>query len=277
MTLSVRNNFFRGGICISVLSLVLICLGGYLSYSGFSEAASSAILRSGGVIQNLITRSIPPSDMVPFIVMVFSAVYSLVSIFLIFFNFEKTQAPEILFIAFFVLSLSFEITRIMLPLQLIHSFPVLYVTFSARILLFARYFGIFSLFAAGVYAAGLDIQNQLNAFFLMVLASLVIAVNIPVNALVWDSSFKMMNGYGSMLSMVEIGVIIITIITFFISAYTRGANTFVLVGIGVFMIFIGRNILITSDNYLSMALGVLLLTAGTCLTVIKLHKEYLWS
>ena len=54
MTLSVRNNFFKGGIALASLFLGLVLVAGYFAYPAFPEAASSSAMRSQGMIQSII-------------------------------------------------------------------------------------------------------------------------------------------------------------------------------------------------------------------------------
>jgi hypothetical protein len=159
---------------------------------------------------------------------------------------------------------------------MIFSFPAEYLVTASRVLLFGRHFGLFSLFAASVYAAGLDSQNQSNIFSMLVLAALVIALNVPIDSLVWDSTFLLWNGYGSMFNNLEIGILFISVVTFFISAYTRGSVNYVFIGIGAFLTLAGRNILINSDTMAALITGAAILVIGTWLVCDKLHKEYLW-
>jgi hypothetical protein len=114
MTLSARNYFFKGGTVIAALSLTFIVVGGYLAFPAYPDAAETVFMRSGGAIMQLIGRLASPSTYVPFWTMVIAAAYSFISIILIYYFFEKTQAPEILFIGFFVISLAFEFTRIII-------------------------------------------------------------------------------------------------------------------------------------------------------------------
>ena len=276
MTLSVRNNFFKGGIILAALSVALIVAGGYFAFPAYPVSAASAALRSRGLIQKLIESFARPSAYVPFWTTLGAAAYSFISIIFIYYFFEKTQSPEILFFGFFVISLSFEFTRIIIPLKEVLPFPAMYLITGSRVLLFGRYFGLFSLFAASVYAAGFEVQRQQNVFLMLVLAALVIALNVPIDGLVWDSSLKMLNGYDSMFTVIEAGSLTVTMLTFFISAYTRGSTTYIYIGIGSFLVLAGRNILLNSDTWITPLPGLLVLAAGTWIVSSRLHREYLW-
>jgi len=276
VTITVRNNFFRGGIVFVTLSVIIIAAGGYFAFSAYPASVASAASRPWGVFQKLIENFAKPSVYVPFWTMLAAGVYSFLTIILIYYFFEKTQAPEIFFFGFFVISLSFEFARIVIPLKDIFPFFSIYLISASRVLLFGRYLGLFSLFAASVYAAGMDVQRQHNVFFMIILAALIISLNVPIDSLVWDSSLRIQNGYQLMFSMIDAGILVVTMLTFFISSYTRGSKTYVFVGLGSFLVVVGRNILLNSDTWITPFPGFLILAAGTWIISSRLHREYLW-
>jgi hypothetical protein len=208
--------------------------------------------------------------------MLSSVLYAFITTILIYYFFEKTQSPEILFFALFVASFSFEALRVMVPLVAVNNLPNVYLVMSSRVLLIARYFGVFSLFAASVYAAGLGEQKQGNIVFIITIAAMVIALGTPVDGLAWDSSLMMVSGYTAMLKMVEVGIVLITAISFFISAYSRGSKEYIFIGIGSLLAFWGRAILLAADTWITPLPGLALLAAGTWIICVQLHRVYLW-
>jgi hypothetical protein len=276
MTLYGRNVFFRAEIAISGVVLVLGAVMAFRALPACPETVTEAIKRAPGMFQSLAGRLLGPSPFVPFVSLMTAALFSLVTLVLIYFFFEKTQAPEILFITLFVLSFSFETMRIMTPLQKTWVIPSVYPLLASRIMLFGRFFGIFSLFAAGVYAAGLEVQKQANVILVVVFVSLVVSLGIPIDILTWDSSFNMVIGHLSLFRMVELVVLLITVVSFFISAWSRGTPEYVSIGLGSFLVFAGRNILLTGDTWLSPLPGLFFMAAGIWLICTKLHKVYLW-
>jgi hypothetical protein len=276
MTVSTRNVLFRIEIVLAAAFFVLVGALAFRVLPACTIAAEEAVRRSPGIIQGIAGRFLDPSPQVPFISLAGAALYSLVTLILIYFFFEKTQAPEILFITLFVLSLSFETMRLITPLQKIWDIPSLYLLLASRVLLFGRFFGIFSLFAASIYAAGLEVQKQLNIILIAAFISLVISLGIPIDILTWDSSFSMINGYLSMFRLVETVILLMTMVSFFISAWSQGTPEYLSVGAGSFLAFIGRNMILSGDTWISPLPGLLLLIAGVWLICTKLHKVYLW-
>jgi len=260
----------------SAASLLLAAAGGYFSFSVFPDIARGAGLRSPGIIQFAAGRLVEASAYAPFCSILVTVACSLAGIILIYYFFENTQSPEILFFGLFINSFSFEFIRILLPLKQVFPFPSMYLITSFRVLFFGRNLGLFSLFAAGVYAAGMDMQKQQNVFLMLALASLFISLSIPIDILVWDSAFVLLNGYYAMFRIAEAGILLITITTFFVSAYTRSSRNYIIIGIGALLALVGRNVLFSSDNWITPLFGIFLLGVGMWLVCTRLHREYLW-
>jgi hypothetical protein len=276
MTLSERNIFFRAGIFTAAASVLLIGAVSFVILPVLPSAAGEITQRSPGIIQSLIGRFLEPNPYAPFASMAGAGIYALLTIVLVYYFFEKTQAPEILFVALFAVSFSFEVIRILVPLKQLIIIPPLYQVIGFRALLFSRYFGIFSLFTASVYAAGLDIQKQRDIFLIITVAAMIIVMGVPIDTLSWDSSFSMISGYTSTFRIIETGVLLITVTGFFISAYSRGSREYIIIGAGSFLVFLGRNILLSADTWLSPAPALILLGLGTWLICTRLHHVYLW-
>ncbi|GHV27836.1 hypothetical protein AGMMS4952_10210 [Spirochaetia bacterium] len=275
MTLTVRNNYFRSGIVLSLLALVTILSLSFIIFSAYPPAGAAAT-RSAGLFQPLISRFFTAHPYVPFVTMLGSVLYAFITMILIYYFFEKTQSPEILFFALFVTSFAFEALRVMVPLVLVYNLPSVYLVMSTRVLLIARYFGLFSLLAASIYAAGLGEQKQGNIIFIIVIAAMIVALGVPVDSLAWDSSLMMVSGYTSMLKIVEAGIALIAAVSFFISAYSRGSNEYIFIGIGSLLAFLGRLTLLSADTWITPLPGMVLLAAGTWIICVQLHRVYLW-
>jgi hypothetical protein len=275
MTLSARNNYFRIGIALSFLSLVVTLALSFTTFSAYPQVGAAAV-RTTGIFQSLVSRFFQPQAYVSLATMISSALYAFVAMIFIYYFFEKTQSPEILFFALFVSTFAFEGLRIMTPLRDVYDLPAFYPVLGSRILIFARFFGIFSLFAASVYAAGLGEQKQGNIVFIIAIAALVVALGVPIDGLAWDSSLMMLCGYPSMLKMVEVGTMLITMISFFISAWSRGSREYIFIGIGSFLVFWGRTMLLASDTWITPLPALLLLAGGAWINCVQLHHVYLW-
>jgi len=202
--------------------------------------------------------------------------YSFLSIILIYFFFEKTQSPEILFVVFFAASFAPEALRLLLPLSRVYEIPSLYLLMASRVTLFGRYFGIFSLFTASIYAVGFRAQEQRNVVLIIAVITLIITLGVPIDTEAWDSGLNMISGYVSMFRLIEVGAFLIITLSFFIAAWSNSSREFAFIGAGSALAILGRHILLNADAWAALPTGLLLLTIGTWLICTKLHKIYLW-
>ena len=86
----------------------------------------------------------------------------------------------------------------------------------------------------------------------------------------------MINGYVPMFRLIETGTALITVLSFFIAASSRGSKEYILIGIGALLVFFGRNLLLNADTWASPLPGIILLSAGMWYICTRLHKIYLW-
>lgn len=275
MTLSERNVFFKAGIVFCFFITILALAVSILTVPVYSAMEEN--VRRPAYLFQIITGWILKSNYYAVHVsMVLAVLFSLLGMIFIHSFFERTSAPEIIYISLFTISLSFEIIRLILPLHLIYNFSIFYLINASKLLLFARHFGIFSLFTASVCAAGLEVQKTRNVILTMIITVFLAVFGIPIDNQTWDTSFYMISGYFFMFNMIEAAVFFATVITFFVAAKVRDSKEYVHVGIGVMFALTGRNILVGTDNWAGPVMGALLLSFGTWFICSKLHKIHLW-
>jgi hypothetical protein len=274
MTLSHRNIIFKAGIAASLGILILIIIASFTVLPLYPELQGQAETRPSGLFLSI--HIVNPVPWAPFAVMIAAIAYALITMILIFFFFEKTHAPEILFVAFFALSFAMEAARITLPLRTALNLPGVFPILGYRLLLFGRYFGLFSLFTSSVCASGLELQRQGTSILILTLSALTIALGRPVDGFQWDTSLCMLAGYDSMFTLVETAVMLITTASFVVSAQFRGSPEYVFIGIGSFLALMGRYIFLRADTWLSPLPGLILLCVGTWFICKQLHRVYLW-
>ena len=274
--MSDRNNFFKGGIVISSLCL-LLCIAAFVKVIPvYSVMESDITLRSKGIFQTLVEKHFNARILAVYCCIAVSVLYSILTLIFIYFSFEKTQSPEILFVAFFAVSFAPEILRLILPLSHVYDISPMYLPMASRIILFGRYFGIFSLFAAVMYAVGFEPQRQRNVVLITIVITLVIVLGVPVDTHTWDSSLNVISGYLSMSRLVEAGAFLLTTISFLVAAWLRSSREYAFAGVGTVLAFIGRGILLTADSWAGPVAGLVFLALGTWLICTNIHKVYLW-
>jgi hypothetical protein len=276
MTLSARNSVFKLGIVLSLLCL-LLCVLASINVIPIYPSMEDEITRSSESIFRVFSDRFSGTNLLATHYCILALVFfSFLSIVLSYFSFEKTQSPEILFVVLFAASFSFESLRLIIPLGKIYEIPSLYMLVAARIILFGRYFGLFSLFTASLYAVGFKAQKQRNVITTIAVITLIIVIGVPIDTQAWDSSLNMISGYSSMFRLIETGAFLITTISFFIAAWLRSSRDIIFIGAGTALVFLGRSILLGAGTWIGLPMGLLLLAAGTWLICTRLHKIYLW-
>jgi len=275
MTLSERNIFFKSGIIFSLLCILLCTLASVRIIPVYELIEEEIFRRPESLVQALIGKNMDVRLLAVHFSVIVLVLFSFFSVILIYYFFEKTQSPEILFIAFFTASLSTEVFRLVIPFWYMNEIPSLYLILSSRMVLFGRFFGLFSLFTASVFAAGYDTKRG-NVILVIIVVTLIMALGIPVDTQNWNTSFCMVNGYISMFRLIEIGIFLITAISFFVAAWRRGSREFIFIGAGSVLVFLGRHILLNNDTWIGLPVGLLFLVIGAWLMCSKIHKIYLW-
>jgi hypothetical protein len=275
MTLSERNVFFRAATAFCAVSALLTLAISWLVVPLYKTIGEN-LRRPEEFAQFFLGRLFEPDYFAVQASLSALVIFSLIGLFLILSFFEQTATPEILYISFFIFSFSFEIIRFIMPLHLIYSIQSFYILVLFRILLFARYFGIFSIVAASLCAAGLEVQMNRNLILILIAASLVIVTGVPIDIQSWDTSFNVIYGFSSIFKVIEAAAFFTAVTSFFIAANVRGSVEYVYIGIGVMFAFIGRYFLLNFDNWAGPIPGIIMLSFGTWAACSKLHRIYLW-
>ncbi|MDR1096155.1 MAG: hypothetical protein LBL31_07175 [Spirochaetaceae bacterium] len=272
MTLTTRNWFLLAGIGLSLGTLALVIVFAYRIMPQLPGLAEEAVKRPF----DYGTLNWPANAYVPFAAMLAAAFYAVVVQTLVYRFFEKTQSPEIYFFALFAFSVTFDCGRMVIPLQRLYALPQAFPVAAERLELFGRFFGLLALFASSVYATGFKAQKQGTVFFAITLIALLFAIRIPIDPLAWDTSLRLNSGYRSMFDVVEAVIALLAVASYLVSARLRGNREFILIGAGVFLVFIGQSLLFGADTIFTPAPAFLCLAAGTWLVCKPLHRIYLW-
>jgi len=275
MTLSERNAFFRVAIAFSTISALLALAVSYLVVPFYKTTVENT-RRPGEFTQFFLGRLLETDYFAVHASLVALVVFSLAALFLILSFFEQTSTPEILYISLFIFSFSFETIRLALPLHLIYTIPSFYILILLRVLLFARYFGIFSIAAAGLFAAGLEVQMTRNLILIIFATAIAVVTSVPIDTQSWDTSLNIIYGFKSIFMVIEAAAFITAVVSFFIASNVRGSVEYIYIGIGIMFAFIGRYFLLYFDNWAGPVPGIIMLSLGTWSACSKLHRIYLW-
>jgi hypothetical protein len=86
----------------------------------------------------------------------------------------------------------------------------------------------------------------------------------------------MLSGYDAMFSLTQVGIALITLLSFFVAAYTRRSREYLIIALSMIGVLLGRNILFAADTIAALPLGTAFLALGTWISCRQLHHIYLW-
>lgn len=275
MTLSERNIFFKIGMIFCAVAVLIVIAASVIIIQVYPSMEEN-VRQPQSFIQFITKWFLNTDYLAVHASIVLAVIYSLVTIIIIHFYFERTAVQEIIYISFFTISLSFEAIRLIIPLHFYNTLPVFYLMTAARVLFFVRYFSLFSLFTASVCAAGLEVQRTRDILIILIIASFIISIGIPIDTLSYDTCFNFITGFSFMFTMIRVFVLLAVFISFCVAVKSRSSKEYLLVGIGVVIAIAGKSVLLNTDNWAGPIAGILLLSFGTWLMCSKLHKIHLW-
>lgn len=274
MTIATRNRLMIFGIAASITTLSITAF--FLPEAFGSAKDAFASYEGRAQVSRLLPWRLGVSPWTVLISIPLAVLYAGATLAMLYYSFEKTQAAEILFFSAFAFSFIVEAARVTVPLAVGRDWPPAFIIGAARVIVFGRFFGILSLFAAGVYASGVEFQKHGRVFLIIAAVALTISTGAPVDGLSFDSAFTPDSGYRTMLETAEIALALIAVASFLAASHARGAREFSAGGLGIGLAFLGRELLLKSDSWLLLVPGAAALGAGTWLFATKIHRYYLW-
>jgi hypothetical protein len=195
----------------------------------------------------------------------------------ILYSFRKTVSAEIYFYSFWVLSVGFEVLRLVVFDFASGGGSVYWQIIATKVLLFARYEGYLSLFVSGLYAAGFRNEKLGTVAAVILAVSLGLAMAMPVNTGSFAPTLELKAGYADLNTGLVLVVALVTVANYLYAAYTSGEASYRLVAVGAAVFLVGHRLLTTQWNPFAMIVGFAFLVVGSWLFVSRLHSYYLWQ
>lgn len=201
-------------------------------------------------------------------------IYVVAVSFILLRTFEKTQATEVFFFLVFLTSLLFDTSRIFVPVRGISesfSYTLIHI---GNLTLAARLLAPISLFALTAFCEEEFRQQTEQNCIICILVAVFFAVFLPVNTAIIGPNLCISYGFGKMVHGFSMVLYIASVMTLFIR---NKKDSFSQINTaGFLMIIIGYNILFSASSIAGLASGVMILSAGTVIYLVKLHQHYLW-
>jgi hypothetical protein len=275
MTTSRHVILLKAGIAVSFLTLLVFVIFARDTLPVYGDIVMQAAERSGG---GFIAGLLPPfSPYAVFAGIGTAVLFAFVSQVLLFYFFEKTQAIEVRLLGMFLFSFTFEILRIVIPLKTVMQLSGYIPVITSRLIVFGRFYGMFALFAAGLYVSGLKIRREETIIFTIAVAALLFALRIPVDSFSYDTSLYPLTGFSYMFGIVNTVIVMLSILCFLSGAYTRGSREYYFIALGIMAAAAGRRMLFTADTWIMLVSAAAVLFFATWYTGAQFRRMYLWA
>jgi hypothetical protein len=191
--------------------------------------------------------------------------------------FRKTTSYEILFFALFACSLAFDALRSLIVLSIGLDSPSAYAALLCRFVYFGRWAGNLSLFAASLYSVGMKHEKAGRDIAVVLFLSVILATLMPINSGFLMESFLFRPGYASILRFAWVSVSALCLVNYLFAAYLKGSRDYTLMGLGVLLAMLGRDILFFMTDPLLCAIGLVSLSSGGMLFIRRCFRLALWQ
>jgi hypothetical protein len=206
-----------------------------------------------------------------------AACYAALCLGFILATFRKTVSAEIFFFAFWVLSFGFEAVRLLVFHFVEAGEPIAWSVIATKVVLGARMIGLFSFFAAGIYAAGFRNEKFGSAIILVIVIGWALAYSLPIDTGVFEPTLIMRQGYATLSSILAIIIATTTAANFLYASFSNGEPSYRAAALGSACALVGQSLLISRWMPVDIIAGSFLLIFGSWLFVSRLHAYYLWQ
>lgn len=275
MTIATRNRFIRIAALISLVLTIISIIS--VSMLIFQERLSETepTVRTLPILSNFYLT--PYNSAAAIASIGIFPLFTVIGLLYILFAFEKTQTIEITFFAACVFAVSFESTRLLIPLYQVDIYGNFFSISISRFVFFSRIFTMLTLLASAIFATGNTIQQIGPSIFLLAFFSLSLANSIPLNSETMSSNFLIASGYTKILVFFFALSGFLSALSYLILGKTRNIPEYSRAAGGIVLFLIGYTLLAVCDTWLFFVVGSGLLFWGASLYLKPMHRYYLWQ
>lgn len=267
MTVALRDTILFIGIFIAIVMLC-ISLAFLVLFFLFPDSILSPL-------QNIL--KIHSSSFLLFLtkILLFSIIGVIASIFFRR-QFRRSVLGESFFFTIFLVSLAFETLALLQVVVLGLDKSPYFGTIVTRAVVLGRLVGVFSLFASGLFAAGIQYKKFGVYAGVGFLLSLIFSASIAVDSSVLQAN--LLNRIGNMMELrIALWVIqAFAVLNFFWAGFSLNNRDYSLMGIGFIVLIVGKELLFAYSAPVILLIGFILLVLGIVFFGNRLQAVYLW-
>ena len=278
MTLSQRNNLIKislfFAVCLGIFAItagVVLLTGNQTNleiYKGISQTE---------VGQSFLNSLFTKSTTLVVIQNILCPVYGFFILLSIYFLFEKTYVIEISFFIFFVLFLSLECIKLIVPLFNLWNFAPRFVLMISQVLYFSRFTALVLLLVAGIFIVTPFTRRIIPVFFAVCFLALAVTALTPFDTSTITSHFILNDGLQKLTVGAFIFFAAISVLTYFVAGKTLAATEYTTAAYGMLMLLAGYFLILKAASLVFFAVANILFVCGYILYIRSIHRYNLWQ
>lgn len=275
MTLRSRNRLLQW---FSFSSLTLLFFSLPLSVLLFLQKEEAFSLFESMVLKNTFTHFLLQTtffaSLLPLLVLL---VYLPITSFFLLRNFEKTQAPELIYFMLFLVGLLLQSFRVFVPLFSLYEGYRSIVILLSRTFFSGQLLSLLSLWFISFYSIEDPLQQADKNALIIIVIAVILSFFMPIHTQELHSFFIYKIGFAKLFASLKYSLIIITTIALIIRGKEHHDSHYLLFSASYLSLISGSIILGFADSYLLCIIGSILLFVGSSFFLKILHAYYLWK
>ncbi len=195
----------------------------------------------------------------------------------VYFTFEKTKSPEMLY--FFAMLIGFFCKTILLciPLFSLQNGYTVFLQSISSIAFFGQMQVIVSILFQGVLVSQADTRDSDKFIGIVSVVALAFSVIVPIDVRGIATDFSPQYGFNSIFEVIRIVFIVITFASMYLSPTSKKSDDYKKASIAFLVLCIGYVILLDTTRLANFCVGSACLLLGTIYFLRKLHRYYMWK
>ncbi len=269
MTLSTQNKFL---LFFSFLSAII----GAFFIVGIIVFFYNSALNAPDTI-SLISLLTETTQVYSIHTLIFFALYVPIAGFTVYFTFEKTKSPEMLYYIAMLIGFFAETFLLCIPIFSLQNGYTTFLHSISSIAFFGKIQVILSILLQGVLIAQEASRDSDRFIGIISVVALAFAVIIPIDVTTITVDIFPSYGFESLFSIIRVSFIIIAFCAMFLSPASKKSADYKKASIAFFIMSIGYIILTNTKSFISLCTGSLFVIIGTAFFLKHLHNYYMWK
>lgn len=275
MTLRSRNRLLKL-FSFTSLAILLVSLALFISLLIFKQ--DHRLLFHSLIVQNDFSHFLIKSDFFASMLSLFILLFYLpLTSFFLLRNFEKTQAPELIYFMLFLFGLLLQSFRVFVPLfNLYEGYPSIVILLS-QTFFSGQLLSVLSLWFISFYSYEDPLQQADKNALIIIVVAVIFSFFMPIHTQTLHSFFIYKIGFAKLFAALKYSLIIITTIALYFRGKDYHNSKYFLFAFSYLLLINGSNILGLADSYALCVIGSLFLFIGNTVFLKILHAYYLWK